>query len=192
MSAADALAAFVDRYVAAFPRLLEPYDADWRSPCECEQPFEANGERWVPWQPCRRAPAADFDGLEHALELQLHPAIKSYFGAFWSGNLEAEARDGHVSLILLWNPDDVDRLVENLIGHALAKQRARQPFTVFFACTEADSELFLSVANDTGEVLLEQPGRKPLRSVAPTLEEFLLGLKPAPPVHQLSAVGQQR
>ena len=40
-----------------------------------------------------------------------------------------------------------------LIGHALAKRRARAPFSVFFACSEQDSELFLSVDNTTGEVL---------------------------------------
>jgi SecY interacting protein Syd len=71
--------------------------------------------------------------------------------------------------------------VENLIGHALAKRRARAPFTVFFACTEPDSELFLSVDNATGEVMLEAPGAKPLRTVAPSLTVFLRGLVPAAP-----------
>ena len=86
-----------------------------------------------------------------------------------------------MSLILLWNPADAERLVENLIGHALAKRRARAPFTVFFACTEPESDLFLSVDNETGEVVLEAPGAKPMRTVAPSLTVFLRGLVPAAP-----------
>jgi SecY interacting protein Syd len=125
--------------------------------------------------------ADDFAGLERALETTIHDDIKAYYGAFWSGGLEATARDGHVSLILLWNPSDAERLVENLIGHALAKRRARSPLTVFFACTEPDSDLFLSVDNATGEVVLEAPGAKPLRTVAPSLTVFLRRLLPAAP-----------
>ena len=55
----------------------------------------------------------------------------------------------------------------------------RAPFTVFFACTEPESELFLSVDNASGEVVLEAPGAKPLRTVAPSLTVFLRGLDPA-------------
>ncbi|MEQ8857112.1 MAG: SecY-interacting protein [Pseudomonadales bacterium] len=181
-----ALDAFVERYVAACPRLTEPFDAAWRSPCENGEPYlDDTGERRVPWQPLRRhGPADDFAGLERALEFAIHPDIKDYYGRYWSGGLEAEADDGHVSLLQLWNADDADRLVENLIGHALAKRRARAPFTVFFACTEPDSELFLSVDNGSGAVVLEAPGRRPLRPVADSLADFLSRLRPAPPPQQ--------
>ncbi|MEZ5561029.1 MAG: SecY-interacting protein Syd, partial [Pseudomonadales bacterium] len=122
-----------------------------------------------------------FQGLERALELRIHPDIKAYYGAYWSAGLEAEAPRGHVSLILLWNPEDGERLVENLIGHALAKRQARSPFTVFFACTEADADTFLSIDNDSGAVLLERPGAAPLETIAPDLASFLETLVPAPP-----------
>ncbi len=178
-----ALDQFVARTLEQFPRLEESYDPEWRSPCESGEPFpDEHGELRVLWRPTRRPPgAADFAGLERALELTVHPAIDAYYGRYWSGGLEAEAADGHVSLLQLWNAEDADRLVENLIGHALQKRRARSPFTVFFACTEPDSELFLSVDNDSGQVLLEAPGRKPLRVVAETLAGFLESLTPAPP-----------
>ena len=54
--------------------------------------------------------------------------------------------------------------------------------TVFFACTEQDSELFLSVDNETGAVVLEKPGYKPIRQVADDLESFIRTLVPRPPV----------
>ena len=178
-----ALDSFVARYLERVPNLHEIHDPAWPSPCEVGEPWLGDGgERHIRWQPTRRNPGGDdFAGLERALEKPIHPAVKAYYGRYWSGGLEAEAPDGHVSLLLLWSPDDADRLVENLIGHALAKRRARSPFTVFFACTEPESELFLSVDNDSGRVVLEAPGRKPLRVVADSLAEFLAVLEPAPP-----------
>ncbi|HTO56649.1 MAG TPA: SecY-interacting protein Syd, partial [Pseudomonadales bacterium] len=106
---AAALATFVDRYVESYPRLVDPFDPEWRSPCEIGEPFPLegrNGELQIAWRPLRRAFADDFAGLERALEQPIHPDITAYYGAFWSGGLEATAADGHVSLILLWNPAD--------------------------------------------------------------------------------------
>jgi len=175
------LVSFVARYLERHPTLVEWFDRTWRSPCEVGEPYaNADGEELVAWRPLPRSFADDFAGLERALERPIHPDIKAYYGRFWSAGLEATAADGHVSLLQLWNPADAERLVENLIGHALAKRRVRAPFTVFFACTEADSELFLSVDNDTGEVVLEAPGAKPIRTVAPSLTVFLRGIEPAP------------
>lgn len=177
-----ALSHFVDRYVAEYPRLTAPYDAGWRSTCELGEPFLEDDRRLIAWRPLERPAHNDFTGLEHALEFAVHPDIKAYYGSFWSGNLEAECAEGHVSLLLLWNSSDVDRLIENLIGHALNKRRRREPMTVFFACTEPDSELVLCVDNTSGEVVLEQSDGKAVRRVAPSLAEFLGTLAPAPPV----------
>jgi SecY interacting protein Syd len=183
-----ALHNFVDQYQQCYPVLEEAFDPQWRSPCEIgeaySRPEDPDGMQRIRWAPLPRQPEqaqADFAPLERALEITVHQDIKDYFGAFWSGGLEAEAPDGHVSLILLWNDADRERLIENLIGHAMAKQRARSGFSVFFACTEADSELFLSVDNISGAILLEKPGYKPIRQVAKNLTEFLSTLKPAEP-----------
>jgi SecY interacting protein Syd len=158
------------------------FDTEWRSPCEIGDPFrDREGAELIRWQPLARRFADDFGGVERALERPVHPDIKAYYGSFWAGGLEATAPEGHVSLLMLWNADDAVRLQENLIGHLLAKQRARSPFTVFFACTEPDSELFLSVDNESGVVVLEKPGYKPIREVAGSLAEFLQALTPAAP-----------
>ncbi len=181
-----ALTEFVEHYMLSYPDLETPFDPDWRSPCELGGPFrsgEDDVER-ICWRPVPRDPDAavdDFAPLERAIEQPVHESVKAYYGAFFSGGLEAEAPDGHVSLILLWNDQDRERLIENLIGHALAKRRAKSSFSVFFACTEPDSELFLSVCNDSGAVLLERPGYKPIRRVADNLASFLEELTPAPP-----------
>jgi len=71
-------------------------------------------------------------------------------------------------------------LVENLIGHAVACQQNRTPFSVFFACTEPESDLFLTINNTTGQVQLEAPGKAPLRVVSDSLQSFMDSLVPAP------------
>jgi SecY interacting protein Syd len=133
----------------------------------------------IGWHPVTQRDAVDFSGLEHALDVKIHADIKAFYGSFWSGSLEATCQEGHVSLIQLWNQADFNRLVENLIGHALAKRKVKQPLTVFFANTEFDSPYFLSVDNDSGEVLLEEPGAKPKRKVDNCLADFLNRLVPS-------------
>lgn len=175
------LGTFVNATLAKYPTLWSFYDSNWRSPCQVGEPVEHKGALAVPWRPSQRFGADDFKGLERAFETEIHASIKEFYGMYWSGCLEAEAEDGHVSLILLWNPEDRDRLLENLIGHALTQKRIRAPLSIFFACTEPSSNLFLAVNNSSGEVQLERPGYKPLRTIANSLEEFLRVLEPAPP-----------
>lgn len=186
MTVETALAEFMEYTLKSYPDLQAPFDSEWRSPCEIGEVNEIGEGAASPvirWQPLRRHPdtiAADFAPLERALEITIHPDIKAYYGAYWAAGLEAEAVDGHVSLLFLWNTEDVARLNENLIGHALAKQQAKSPMSVFFACTDTDSELFLSVDNDSGAILLEKPGSKPIRQVADDLASFLETLVPRP------------
>lgn len=152
-----------------------PFDPEWRSACERGEPTP---EGRVPWWPVSQNPGVDFSGLAHALDVPVHEDVCAYYSTWWSGSLEARSAEGHVSLIQLWNPQDFDRLVENLVGHALMKRRARQPFTVFFANTDTDSELFLSIDNESGKVLLEEPGRAPLKVVEASVAAFLDRLEP--------------
>jgi SecY interacting protein Syd len=190
VSVADALAAFVTHTLQTYPDLRIAFDPQWRSPCETGEPFDTAEGQVIAWRPVPRHPAStddDFAPIEQALNVVVHPDIKAYYGAFWSAGLEAEAIDGHVSLLFCWNQDDVARLNENLLGHAFARgarasRRSAQPLSLFFACTEPDSDLFLSVDNDTGVVLLERPGRGPVREVAANLAGFLDTLVPSAPV----------
>jgi SecY interacting protein Syd len=181
----EALDDFVDHTLKSYPDLEVAFDPDWRSPCEIGEPYLREGEQRIAWRPLVRhaeTAGADFAPLERALDITVHPDIKAYYGAYWSAGLEAEAVEGHVSLLFLWNAADAERLNENLIGHAMAKQRAKAPMTIFFACTEPDSELFLSVDNDSGTVVLEKPGYQPIREVAADLASFLATLVPRPPL----------
>lgn len=171
----QALEKFVERTLLLTDNreLKTPFDAQWRSPCELHQDTE-----YTYWRPVPQETPVSFAGLENALECEIHPDIKAYYGSYWSGTLEADSEEGQVSLIQIWNAEDFDRLIANLIGHALAKQRLRQPLTIFFANTDPDSELFLSIDNGSGAILLEEPGRAPLRQVDPDISSFIGRLTP--------------
>jgi len=60
----------------------------------------------------------------------------------------------------------------------MAKQKSRQGFTVFIANTDPDTEMFLSIDNTSGAILLEEPGKPPLRQVDTDIHTFLRRLKP--------------
>ena len=117
------------------PWFTAPHDEEWRSSCELEGQAEGATVRW---RPARQTSPVDFSHLENALECPIHADIKTYYGRYWAGGIEAQTVEGHVSLIQLWNYDDYERLVGNLIGHALAKRRAKEAFTVFFATTDPE------------------------------------------------------
>ncbi len=152
-----------------------PFDEEWRSSCELDDhPVGATTR----WRPTRQPSPVDFSHLENALEMPVHDDIKTYYGRYWAGAIEARSIEGHVSLIQLWNYDDYERLIGNLVGHALAKRRAKEDFTVFFATTDPDTEYFLSIDNVTGRVLLEEPGKAPIKEVDQSVADFLGRLTP--------------
>ena len=157
---------------AQLPQLA--HDEDWPSPCIVQGP-DASGQ--VLWRPVARSEGADFSGIERALETRLHPDIKSFYGSFYSNPVPMRAADGPLTLLQVWSDRDFERLLENLIGHALGQRRARAPLSLFIAITDED-DLNLCVSNDNGKVLLERPGEAPLREVAPSLLAFLDSLEP--------------
>lgn len=171
----QALTEFIDRMlnISESGLLSSEFHADWRSPCELHQDSDLTY-----WKPVRQEVPVSFEGLSNALELEIHPDIQAYYASYWSGTLEADSAEGRVSLIQLWNDEDFDRLIANLIGHAMAKQKSRQGFTVFIANTDPDTQMFLSIDNTSGAILLEEPGKPPLRQVETDLQTFLRRLKP--------------
>ena len=173
------LSTLIEQYQSVNPRLVQEFDPEWRSPCETGEPYtNADGQQVIAWSPKTRAPSADFAGLENALDTVVHEDIKAFYASYWSGNLETNAEEGSVSLIQLWNFEDIDRLIENLLGHAFAQKQSRSALSIFVATTDPESELFIAVRNKDGVVQLEKPGYKPVRELADSLSDFLGTLTP--------------
>ncbi|MBR9885554.1 MAG: SecY-interacting protein [Oceanospirillales bacterium] len=177
---AHLLDAFVNRYIEenqaqAGELPCHTFDPDWPSPCiitEAPQP----GQR-AHWRPVRQQPASDmFERLSEALEITLHPDIKTWYTRYWSDPIAARHPEGELTLLFCWNEEDMERLRGNLLGHIMAKDKQRQPVTLFFACTDGDE--FMTLDNSNGSIWLERPGRKPIKQLASTLSEFLQQLTP--------------
>jgi SecY interacting protein Syd len=174
-----ALDEFVQRYLIAaksHPEMLMlEYDNDW--PSECYTTTGTTGDR-VDWQPIKRSGIANFNDLETALEMKIHPDVISFYSAYWSDNLSAETNKGYLQLLQPWNQGDFERLQQNLVGHILMKRRLKQPETFFIALTDED-DFILTVDNASGEVMLEQVGLLPKELVAPNLATFIQSIVPS-------------
>ncbi len=155
-------------------------DEQWISACEQEK----LNEQEVYWQPVQikdieqntNAPLT-FTNVESALELTLHPDIKTYFTTMYSESLDAKCDEGQLSLLFAWNYDDFQRLQENIIGHILMKQKLKQPETVFFAVTD-EEDIIISFDNASGEVWAERVGCKAHKKLSNSLAEFIEELTP--------------
>lgn len=179
----EALDQLIERYVTCCREqhvtgpaggIRQPFDPEWPSPCQLGS---VDDDGIIEWLPLRREEPPDFSGIERALERPLHPDIKHFFGRYYSDLITGRTVEGGVQLIQPWSDADFDRLLENSIGHAMAKTRARDPMTWFFATTDED-EYFLSLDDASGAVLLERVGHPPLREVAPDLSSFLDRVEP--------------
>lgn len=173
-----ALENFIDNWVTNYQDASEPvviqYDSKWLSPCHTDS---AEENEWVDWLPVKQPIEQDFSAVESALEMTLHPDAKEYFSAFWSDNLNASTEKGNLQLLLPWNQDDFERLLQNLIGHVLMKRRLGQSETLFFAVTDED-DFILTIDNTSGKVMLEQVGLEPCEVIADNLASFIRTLTP--------------
>lgn len=180
---AQALLAFAEQYITHhqksnngdFPST--EFDEEWLSPCINEKINDDS----CSWQPVSIesliakevvAEPLTFANVEQALDLQLHPDIKTYFTTMFSESIDAECEDGGLSLLFAWNEDDFTRLQENIIGHIMMKQRLKQAETVFFAVTD-EEDIIISLDNVTGEVWVERVGCKPHKKIADSLLALL-------------------
>ncbi len=156
-------------------------DEQW--PSVCEQGSHDDSHNY--WQPVPvtsehkkdKQEELTFTNVETALELELHPDIKTYFTTIFSSDIEAKCDDGKLSLLFAWNREDFDRLQENIIGHILMKQRLKQAATVFFAVTD-EEDMIISIDNENGEVWVERVGCKPHKKLSDSLASFITQLTP--------------
>ncbi|MBS99070.1 MAG: SecY-interacting protein [Oceanospirillaceae bacterium] len=163
---------------------MQPYQQEWPSPCVINAPQNRPVEgELIRWTPVSQHPPSDmFTRLGDALSLEIHPDITDWYCSYWSDPIPATHSEGELTLLLCWNPEDMERLRANLIGHVMARQKLKLPPSFFFACTEGEE--FMTLDNTDGRIWLEKPGRKPIRLLAESMTEFLdkLHSRPIPDV----------
>ena len=153
------------------------FDSQWLSACYSDSQQLKDGEL-CQWQPVKQRHQDMFSRLAEALDEEVHPDIVTFYSRYWSSHLTASSDEGDLELLQVWNQDDMERLRSNLLGHALAKRKLKQPLSFFIAITYPD-EGMLCVDNSSGEIWYEMPGKKPIRKIADSLCTFLSRIKPA-------------
>ncbi|MDE8557246.1 SecY-interacting protein [Pantoea vagans] len=142
------------------------------SPCALE-----DREQRVVWQPLPFSLPPTLDAVERAVDIQLQPPITAFYSTQFAGDMQARFGENQLTLLQVWSEEDFLRLQENLIGHLVMQRRLRQSPTLFIATTDSEEEI-ISLSNLSGEVILEQPGRKQRVVLAKSLEIFLKSLQP--------------
>ncbi|MFE0586245.1 SecY-interacting protein [Pantoea vagans] len=142
------------------------------SPCALE-----DREQRVVWQPQPFSLPKTLDAVERAVDIQLQPPITAFYTTQFAGDMQARFGENQLTLLQVWSKEDFLRLQENLIGHLVMQRRLRQSPTLFIATTDSEEEI-ISLSNLSGEVILEQPGRKQRVVLAESLEIFLKSLQP--------------
>lgn len=150
------------------------FDSQWTSPCEIGQGREGES---IGWQYIKRSTPYDFKNIEQALEVTLHHDIISFYGTGFSGSMFVRYNDLEIELLQVWNDDDLARLGENIIGHALMQRKLKHSPTVFIGCV-ANSETMISIDNNSGEVITEIAGNTDRLVIADSLTAFLNLAKP--------------
>lgn len=172
-----ALDSLLTRYVNLFHATEKKlpsvkFDSTWPSPCQ----VEADQSGLVYWRPHERNQIQLFAGLEKSLEFSFHNDIKQFYGSFWSNGVSVEREDINFNLIQIWNEEDEQQLLENMLGHIFAKIKAKLPISFFIGCGFGEDVICLE--QETGQIVIEQPGKKVQKVLAPNLESFLISLTP--------------
>ncbi|MFO6422909.1 SecY-interacting protein [Motilimonas sp. KMU-193] len=176
------LSAFFQRCEAHWQQLNQwpevEYDEQWPSPCQRGAPIDG----MITWQPALNTDKVNFDNVAGALNCTVHPDVNDFFSTWYCDPLPCRfmsegAEPMMITLVQAWNLADYERLQENVIAHMLMQRRLKLPDTVFIASCEDEMQI-LAVVNDTGEVILEQLGKGKVKTLAPTLGEFLDRLQP--------------
>lgn len=150
-----------------------PEDDNRPSPCRYDP---LNSALWQCWT---RPQAVDLHNIALALECDFHPAIHTYYGHGFAGQISASFKGLAVTLVQPWNEDDFERLQENMVAHVMMLRRLKLPLTLFLATVPNELQV-ISLDNESGAVLLEQLGQPKRWVLADSLPEFLRRLSPLP------------
>jgi SecY interacting protein Syd len=132
------------------------HDSEWTSPAEV---LPADAEGMVIWKPVAIDPTPAFEALE------LHQDLAEFYGSYFGSSPEGR-HSGEVAILEVpWNHQELD-FIKKCIARHLAENAP-----VYVAGT--DSDWYFGVDNITGKVWLCEPGRPPIREVAPNLLRFL-------------------
>lgn len=136
------------------------YDSEWQSPCVVLPP---DADNMVCWRPVPMESPPDF------ADIPLRSEVRELYTSFWGRSAGGRHSGEAVFFRVPWNADELVGIRQSLA----AQTATGEP--VFVAST--DSDWYFAVDNATGAVFLCEPGRPPIRQVAPSLAAFLAAVE---------------
>lgn len=166
---------YVERFRSERDSLpFSPWQEDWDSPCI--QQVDHQQERTY-WLPVNREEEQPLPEVEKGLEVAIHSDVATFFGSLWADGIRVDSPWGEIGLIQVWNPQDLEMLKENQLGHAFMRLKQRSPLSFFIGVQR--NEKVISVDNERGLVMREQPGhRRKDEVLCDSLTDFLRQLRP--------------
>lgn len=174
----DALDNLFERYVSAYQREGKKPQTEYIDDWDVSVYRGEVRYGMIEWLPLRRQIALDFTGTEQGLELSLHQGVQMFYQRYFAADLHVLWDDVPYTLSQVLSAEDEERLLRNLIGHVLMKDRLQQPTTVFIGTSDSEDDVIVSVDNQTGVVGLEYVGKPQHVKLADTLAEFLRKAQP--------------
>jgi hypothetical protein len=143
------------------------YDPEWDSPCRAAEP---DLENHITWRPVAMPTPTDLRTIDRALGGPIHPDAATFYSSFFAGPVVGTHSGHAVSLMTVWNTEDLERRLHGILEHVGVQLREGLAPTIPIANT--DSDVFFSLDNDTGAVVLQDFGRTDV-VVADSLAAFL-------------------
>jgi SecY interacting protein Syd len=170
---------FLTKHKAAHDSLpYVEFNPPWPSLCTetTEDKNEDSTSNKLFWHPVKREQSELFISLEKGLEFDFPSELNSFYGSFWSNGICVNFEELKLQLIQIWNEEDEEHLKHNILGHCYARLKGKLPLSYFIGSSDCDE--VLSLSHETGEVLLERPGKKAHRVLADSLPKFLALCEP--------------
>ncbi|MEV2279021.1 SecY-interacting protein Syd [Nocardiopsis sp. NPDC049922] len=150
---------------------LVEFDPERPSPCCMDAPGAEGMIRWSPVEMNRPKALTTAEVTLTRHGLSLHPDAVALYGSFWSGPVESEHSGQGVLLNTVWNETELEATAESIVGGV--RLQAMSPGAITVPIAGTGSDLFFTLDNTTGEILLQEAGCPPARIIAPSLASFL-------------------
>lgn len=115
--------------------------------------------------------------VEEVINIQVNSDIADFYCSQYCGDMSAQFGQYQLKLTQVWNSDDFSHIEQNIIGHLDMLRRKKRRPTIFIATIES-AEQFISVYNQTGEVILENLNSSEPVHLSGSLSQFLKTLTP--------------
>lgn len=136
---------------------------------------EPDEEGWCRWKPIIKDKMHDLKEIEEENKLELHLSIREYLNSFWFLKIKAKFKNYKISMHSVEPNRELNPFKELLKGYKLEHNNELKHIPLG---SEMKIGYLIVVDNETGEVKFEDYDKSTFKTIAGSLEEFILSLEP--------------